>query len=117
MVARLKLKGIDGRAHKEWNLRLSYRPRKSGNENWSGRVDRGDPVGSTRDGRGGPGIATRRTLGQTNDRSSASRTSRIKVEWEAARQPGTGELSGLRLRDDPVASDRRVTAGSRRNAR
>jgi len=23
MVARLKLKGIDGKAHKEWNLRLN----------------------------------------------------------------------------------------------
>ena len=26
MVARLKLKGIDGRAHKEWSLRLDFRP-------------------------------------------------------------------------------------------
>ena len=28
MVARLKLKGIDGRAHKEWSLRLMGRPQE-----------------------------------------------------------------------------------------
>ena len=30
MVARLKLKGIDGRAHQEWSLRLN----KLGHDSW-----------------------------------------------------------------------------------
>jgi len=29
MVARLKLKGIDGKAHKEWNLRLNLTTREN----------------------------------------------------------------------------------------
>jgi len=39
MVARLKLKGIDGRAHKEWNLRLNLTTRDNSHDQDANKKD------------------------------------------------------------------------------